>query len=170
MGEGERASIIAIQEHSVGGLAAIRANADAAKHGRERNVGPTDPEHVARKSGGVGLLTKLPVRSVEVQGRTAAYKDAEACGRLKLYELDLAATCMVLAVVYVWIGAMQGNEASERTEDLVAVLCDELAMHKDAPTLITGDLNGDLCVFPTISKMISEQGWCDVGAQASMWG
>ena len=42
---------------------------------------------------------------------------------------------MLLAVIYGWTGAEQGNEAAERTEDLCEVLMDELAMHKDGADL-----------------------------------
>ena len=43
-------------------------------------------------------------------------------------------------------------------------------MHKEGPMLLTGDLNGDAHIFPTICKMTQLMCWCDIGAQADLWG
>lgn len=134
------AHVVRVQEHSVDGGAAARIRAEAAKQHRELDLGPTDLEHT-RKTGGVGFLTKLPVRSVAILGKTLAYKEAVASGRLMIYELDLAARCMLVAVLYSWTGAEQGNQASERTEDLCMVMLEELEQHDKEPVLVMGDLN-----------------------------
>ena len=87
-----------------------------------------------------------------------------------IYELDLAARCMLVAVIYGWTGAEKNNEASERTDDLCTVMLEELEQHAKGPVLVMGDLNGEPECFPTIGRMAHELGWCDLGARAEFWG
>ena len=64
-----------------------------------------------------------------MQGNTEAYKDVAQAGRLMIFELDLLATTLIIAVIYGCTGAEPGNAACERTEDLSQTMKQELSTY-----------------------------------------
>ena len=115
-------------------------------------------------------MTKLPMVCVHIKPGTKAYEEAYSSGRLAIYQIDGQPTPILCAVVYGWTGAVKGNEASDRTDDLLQILKDELNCQHVGPHCICGDVNGDLEACPQLQDVVSTAGWTDVGKHANMWG
>ena len=163
------AHLVGIQEHSAPIAGQGSTKALAAKGGWMLEMGPCDPEH-ARPSGGVGLLSKSPTLGIPIEGNTPAYRDAYSTARLAIYTCDVLAKELLIAVVYGWTGAANGNEACERSDDLCHIMHQELLSHPEGPKLVMGDINGDIEQFSVCRLMLREQGWTDLGANVEIWG
>ena len=104
--------------------------------------GPTDPEH-GRKSGGVGINCRTPLRPIVMQPITDDFRDAMKTGRCMAYILDITGANVTIVNLYGWSGAHQNQIAAARTDDLLAFGRNELAVQPRGHQLICGDLNGE---------------------------
>ena len=82
--------------------------------------------------------------------------------------VDIGEDQLVMFVnFYGWTGAARDPHAAARTDILIDIAIQELAMHHKVPTLFVGDFNGNTFNFPTLTKMLDKLGWTDIGANAS---
>lgn len=164
-----RAHITCFQEHSMNGVETRAAQADFSNAGLNMLAGPMDPEH-GRKSGGVGVHCRSPLRSIPLQPITGDFKDAMKTGRCMAYMPDIASASVTVVCIYGWSGGHQNPIAAARTDDLIPVVRNELSVQHKGHQLICGDINGEPEDFPKLMAMITEEGWTDTGAKADTWG
>ena len=74
------------------------------------------------------------------------------------------------ANIYGWPGGLKGTKEAARTDDLLTIVRMQFSKLPPGPKLICGDLNGCLEAFPTVLEMIAEEGWADIGNDASKCG
>ena len=91
------------------------------------------------------------------------YLDAVATGRCAIYCMGTGGATPVIAVIYGWTGAKKGSPEAARTDDLLTIVQLEFATLPPGHKMIAGDLNGTTEAFDTLTTMIKEQGWTDVG-------
>ena len=76
---------------------------------------------------------------------------------------------MRIVNVYGWTGAHQPARAQKKA-NMFNIIKAELDAQSECPTFIMGDFNGGIEDFPTLAKLIDEEGWSDLGAIAGQWG
>ena len=89
--------------------------------GWNMSAGSKDPEH-ARKCGGVGIQCMNPLRPMPMQPISDDFSDAYKTGRVAGWWVDVAGTNILIIVIYGWTGALKGNEAACRTNDLCGIV------------------------------------------------
>ncbi len=161
------AHVTCFEEHGAVGKAATAAIQAARERGWIMELGVVDPEF-GRNTGGVGIQTRLPLRPLPHKACTAAFTDAMATGRVNIYDLDVDGVVLTIAIIYGWTGAVKGNVACDRTEDLITVVRMEFAEQLVGPKMIAGDVNGDGEIFESLADMIQNEGWTDLGAKADI--
>ncbi len=132
-------------------------------------AGPRDPEY-ARKAGGVGMQCIKPLRPMAMQPISEDFKDACKTGRVAAWWVDIVGINVLFIIIYGWTGAVKGNEAAARTNDLIGVIRNEIFLQPKALVCMTGDVNRDTDAFPNLIEMIEEENWTDIGAHADKWG
>ena len=137
--------------------------------GWEMQAGPPDPEH-GRRSGGVGIVAKCPMKTIPIAGASKDYQDAYEAGRAAIYACDLGAATLHISVIYGWTGGIKGSIACDRTDDLLSIVAQENQSLPAGPKIIMGDLNCELQDLESVTTLISEEGWMDLGANANIWG
>ena len=163
------AHFTAFQEHAMEAKETQVFKGMLAKRNINMQAGPPDPEH-AKKSGGVGLMAHSPLRPIIMQPLTDDFKDALKIGRMAAYELEISDTTITIIVIYGWSGCHQNETAAARTNDLFVIAKHELDMQPPGLHMIMGDINGEPEDFPCLLEMLTEEGWTDTAAKASIWG
>ena len=108
-----------------------------------------------------------PKHIKDIEPITAKFKTALANGRLGFYEVGIGKGEQVRIVnVYCWTGAHNNQHARKRTANMFIIIKAELDAPSECPTFMMGDFNGDIDDFPTLTKLIDEEGWSDLGAIA----
>ena len=115
---------------------------------------------------------------------TKDYADALATGRLFIMQYETSTGPSFLTNIYGWTGGVQGSVAAGRTNDLIKIALNELALQPEGPQLLCGDINGDTCNFPCLHALLEDGELIDLGAsqqltqrelhehtcQAKLWG
>ena len=160
-------NVMAVQEHCVDEAAAARFKAEAKLQGWESYLGPTDPEHT-KKSAGVGFLWKGGVDLMPITPCTKDYADAVATGRLLIMHYETTDGLSFLTNVYGWTGGSLGSIAAGRTNDLLKIAWNELALQPDGRSLMCGDINGDTVNFPILHALLQDGALIDIGANEQL--
>ena len=133
-------------------------------------LGPCDPES-KRPSAGVGAIHPLSLQLCTTRPITARFAKAVRLGRVRRFALPTGFKgVVVFYVIYGWTGGHTCARAARRTNKLIDAVCPEAVAQRDLCTFICGDLNADPADIPTIQWLLVQQHWCDVGAQAQLWG
>ena len=119
---------------------------------------------------GVGIAAMDGLKPYKLTDTTKDFKDAEATGRVAMYCADLNGQTLVCAVVYGWAGATRGSVDAARTDDILAKIRAQFLLLEPGPKLIAADLNGPTDAFPTLTGMLEDQGWHDVGMAGDKCG
>ena len=164
------ASVVAVQEHSVG-LADLQvARAAARKEGFEAYLSPPDPETLA-PSGGVGILVKKPLGSQPVKANTEAYEKASQAGRALLCMVALGGRCpAMVGSFYGWASQEKGEDKYARTSELMDALVRETLHWDSLPVFLLGDMNAPLERVAAMHHFVEVGAFHDAGAIASAWG
>ena len=83
------------------------------------------------------------------------------------HELQMQGITVKVINSYCPTGGHSNAEAAQQTDDPLAAVVAEIAMHNEMPTCISGDLNADPTDIPTICTLLKIEGWVDCGAIAS---
>ena len=77
--------------------------------------------------------------------------------------VDLGGTTLVCANVYGWTGGLKDSMEAARTDDIITIVRMQFEKMPKGPKMICGDLNGNLEAFPSVTELIKEEGWTDIG-------
>lgn len=127
--------------------------------------GPPELGH-GRKTGGVGVQTRIPIRAILISKGSKDYQDAYEPGRTASCSMDLAAVTVYIGVICGWIGAVKGSNACDR----ICVTARDMNGLLDGPKLLVGDVNGDLQGLESAMTPINQEGWLGLGAHGHLWG
>ena len=128
-----------------------------------------DPE-VSHNLGGLAAIARRPRSFVSVVHKTKTFGAARATGRVDVYSLDIGSGVNILVFnVYGYSGGNQSKKLAARTDRLLRAILDEVQAQPKAPTLIVGDLNGDVEDFPIFAAAVKDGIFCDLGASAHVW-
>ena len=159
-----KAKQITIQGHFVEGKEAADFKQRATDAGREMVLGPLDPE-LGRTTAGVGFSSQKGLLHMPIKTETKDYEDGVQTGRLLAHQWELQNVVLQVGNVYGWTGGIKGSKAADRTNDLLATVVNEFDSQEVGPTMIVGDLNGDLERLPMIQHLLNDKGWVDLGSQ-----
>ena len=99
---------------------------------------------------------------------TIDYTDALATGRLLIMQYETSTGASFMTNIYGWTGGVQGSVAAGRTNDLIKIALNELALQPEGPQLICGDINGDTCNFACLHALLEDGGLLDLGASQQL--
>jgi hypothetical protein len=165
-----KANFTAFQEHSAnpGKLGQLKRTACDLK--QLLIAGPLDP-NCTHNVGGVGLLARQQGSAFEIQPRTAAFKQAVGRGRVIHIAVDIGHQRFVsVFVIYGWSGGASNKKMASLTNRLLDAINLETQAHPPTPTLIIGDINAEPKHLSILADMLESGGWCDLGANAQIWG
>ena len=120
-------------------------------------LGPLDPE-LGRKTAGVGFSSQKGLLHMPIKAETKDYEDGVQTGRLLTHQWELQNVVRQVGNVYGWTGGIKGSKAADRTNDLLAIVANEFDSQEVGPTMIVGDLNGDLESLPMIQHLLKDKG------------
>ena len=116
-------------------------------------------------------MARSPIKLVPHITANQEYHRYHNLGRLAIYVTEVAGQEVLIANVYGYTGGHTDLEAAQGTDDIIAVIIDEIAKKvRKIPILIVGDLNADVDDLPLLHDLIVEHRWRDCGACASFWG
>ena len=107
---------------------------------------------------------------VPLDAKGEAYKLANLTGRLIGNWLEGPEVTILVFNIYGWTGGDQKSQHLQRTDDLVCIAEEECCHHPGAFCLIVGDFNASEGKLPTLTQMVTENGWTDCGGKAVLWG
>ena len=117
------------------------------------------------------MLTPKGMVPYPIPKPTDDYRDALATGRCCIYCLDLEHSTIIIANIYGWTGAIKGNNAASRTDDLLTIVINQFSMLPPGPKMIAGDLDGPPDAPPTLQALLQpDEGWADVGMDKDICG
>ena len=121
--------------------------------------------------GGICALRLDRRQNLTPQPRSKTFELINGKGRVQLYALDLSADTYVLVYnLYGWTNAAKDKNAANRTNDMLEAIIDDMEKQPPGPTLVLGDLNGDVGNFKILQEVVKDGTLIDVGAQAERWG
>ena len=91
------------------------------------------------------------------------YGDALATGRLLIMHYETTTGPSYLTTIYGWTGGVHGSTAAGRTNDLLKIALNELALQPEGSQLLCGDINGDTRNFPALHAALEEGSFIDLG-------
>ena len=115
-------------------------------------------------------MARSPIRPIKLQPKSKAFEDAVDTGRLIGFPIDADCTNILTAILYGWTGASQDTPAAARTNDLIAIVRQEILQHPHTLQIIAGDINGAVEDFAALQNIIEEEAWADLGAHADRCG
>ena len=124
------------------------------------------------ESAGVGMAAKPSQRVVFIKPMTQPMQEVVDEGRAASYCVDLGGgSTTVIHCIYGWTGSAVCKHTAARTDDVICGIRHEIeALGTKGPHCIIGDGISEPCHLPTATLMLRDEGWTDVGAQASRWG
>ena len=72
-------------------------------------------------------------------------------------------TCWIVLVLYCYTGGSHRKSQAVLTDEAFRIAYLELLHHPTAPTLICTDLNADTVDIPTVTFLLEQKGWTDIG-------
>jgi hypothetical protein len=164
------AHIAFIQEHTMRPADECFFKAQAHACGWLYKGGPCDPS-AGINAAGVGVLTRKPILNIQVTPITDAYRDLIGGGRALINAVSIRRDCTGLfANTYGHTGGHASTSAAAASNALYTIVALELAAQGSGPMAIIGDVNADLEDIPALYRLVTEEGWIDVGGRADIWG
>lgn len=136
-----RAHVTAFQEHAPTPTEERIYKVEVAVQGWHASAGPKDPE-CTRKSGGVVLQRRQPLRPMPMRIETENFRDAVKSGRLMGCVIDVDGASIIIIVLYGWSGGHHNVEAAARADDLLSIARMELSKQPIGLKMMVGGING----------------------------
>ena len=167
-----RADVTFFQEHCTSKAAMDRfAFEFSSMHGRQLHFTSPDPNR-SQPCAGVGAIGLSTDTCLPLDARCPKFAKYIELGRAQLlaHGKGKAAKVCHWYNIYGFTGS-HGNAAKAAATDAIfqAIVSDH-RLRGVGPTFIVGDINADPDDLPTLSELLANKGWTDLGAAAATWG
>ena len=81
-----------------------------------------------------------------------------------ILNFDLEKDTLPIGIIYGWTGGTKGTVAADRTNDLLDIMLEQMALLPEGPKIIAGDFNGTHDSIQHLNDMTTKHGWTDAGA------
>ena len=133
-------------------------------------VGPLDPSTVGC-SAGVAAAARRPSTIARVKPLNVKLHKYIKMGRLDIYSICLCdgRSCYG-SNTYAWAGSQHRNPEADKGNQMYHEVRNDADQRPGTAKLLVGDNSASLERYHELQTMITNDGWTDLGAEASRWG
>ena len=166
------ADVTFFQEHCASSAAMARfAYEFKSKHERQLHYTGPDPNH-SQPCAGVGAIGLAADTCLPLDARCPKFAKFIELGRAQLlaHGKGKAAKVCHWYNIYGYTGSHGNSTKAAATDSIIQAIVSDHSLRGLGPTFIVGDINADPADLPTLSDLLTTQGWTDLGAAAATWG
>ena len=167
-----RADVTFFQEHCASKAAMARHAFDFGRlHGRQLHYTGPDPNR-SQPCAGVGAICLSSDTCLPLAARCPKLARFIELGRAQLiaHGKGKAAKVCHWYNIYGYTGSHGNASRAAATDQIFQAIVSDQALRGVGPTFIVGDINADTEDLPTLSELLANHGWTDLGAAAATWG